>query len=67
MKIDIVFEDELPLSEASRLVRRMASTIGWDVEWKGDNTFQLRRGPAEDEQDGFGRVAPITDGLRASG
>ncbi|AUW32551.1 hypothetical protein A5904_05885 [Acidithiobacillus caldus] len=61
MEIQIVIEDNLPLAEASRIVRSMASTIGWDVEWNGDHTFQLRIDDPGDVQEGFGLATPIAD------
>lgn len=58
MHIEIVGA-ELPLAEVSRVVKRMADELGWEAHWDGER-FLVEK-PNDEEQDGFGRVAPITD------
>ena len=42
MHIEIVGAD-LPLTEITRVVRRMADELGWEAHWNGEK-FQLREG-----------------------
>ena len=58
MHIEIVGAD-LPLAEVSRVVKRMADELGWEARWDGER-FLVKK-LDDEEQDGFGRVAPITD------
>ncbi len=58
MHIEIVGAD-LPLAEVSRVVKRMADELGWEARWDGER-FLVKK-LDDEEQDGFGRVTPITD------
>lgn len=44
MEIEVVIEENLPLAETSRIVRRIAESMGWQAHWNGDGKiFRLRR------------------------